>query len=378
VRSVLVALGAPGVLLLGALGALVLGAPAGAAVAPAGAGAATAGAGAATTVPLRLLYGHAFSAIVTDGVRYAAFEPVEGTTRVIDAVTGASVDRPDPVGCEGGLVGVGSGELLYSCVAPGCVGPVLGPPSAGVVTISCATPPTNAFARALYVVEAIDGGGLHVVAGSDRIPGSQAPAFDEVGSEWIAGPISGLHFDATLYLDWHTGRQLTDEQESRSSAGSTEDLDAPPLLRRLCAPLRRRPEGAETGQSTPTFFPLTYTPPFAASIDGAGGRLRLRRCASTRVAQLRGTGVTQFQLAGGAISWATFALLPNPAQPAAGRPGAIYAVALHSTGRRWLATTFHYTGAPAGVVDHTARALYDSTAPTADRYPDIYSAQLRR
>jgi hypothetical protein len=359
--------GARGVLVravLVGLGFLVLGSPA--------------GADGAATVGLRLLYGHAFSAVVTDGVRYAAFEPVEGTTRVIDAVTGASVDRPDPVGCEGGLVGVGSGELLYSCVPPGCVGPVLGPPSAGVVTISCETPATNAFARALYVVEDIDGGGLHVVAGGDRIPGSEAPAFDEVGSQWVAGPVSGLHFDVTLYLDWHTGRQLTDDQEPRSSAGSTEDLDASPLLRRLCGPLRRTAQAAETGQTTPTFFPLTYAPPFAASIDGAGGRLRLRRCGSARIARLRGTGVTQFQLAGGAISWATFALLPDPAVAGGGQPGAIYAVALHSSGRRWLASTFHYTGAPAGVVDHTARTLYDSTTTTADRYADIYSAGLRR
>jgi hypothetical protein len=42
-----------------------------------------------------------------------------------------------------------------------------------------------------------------------------------------------------------------------------------------------------------------------------------------------------------------------------------------------LATTFLYTGAPAGVVEHTATALYDSTT-AAGGYSDVYTAGLRR
>lgn len=341
-----------------------------------------AGALASATVPLRLLYEHAFTALMTDGVRYAAFEPVEGTTRVIDATSGTTVDRPDPVGCVGGLVGVGSGELLYSCVPPGCVGPVLGPPAAGVVTISCTTPPTSAYARVLYVVEDIAGGRLHVVAGSDRITpggGGEYPAFDEIGSQWLSSPFSGLHVDVTLYLNWHTGQQLTDDHEPRSAAGSTEDLDAPRLLRALCAPLRRTAQtgGDAAAQTTSAFVGLTYSPPFAASIDGQGGRLRLSRCGSSRVAQLRGAGVTEFQLGGGAISWGTFSR-DFPGQPGLDDPGAIYAAALHRTGRRWLASTVRYTGAPAGTVGHTATELYDSTSSGGTPYADVYTARLVR
>jgi hypothetical protein len=338
-------------------------------------------ASASPSVPLTPLYQHAFSAVMTDGARYAAFEPVEGTTRVIDSTTGSAVDRPDPTGCAGGLVAVGSGELLYSCVPPGCVGPVLGPPAAGAVTIQCDSPATTPYARVLYVVEDIDGGALHVVVGSDRISpgaGGEYPAFDEIGSHWLSSPFSGLHVDVTLYLNWQTGQQLTDNRESRSSAGSTEDLDAPKLLRKLCAPLRRTPVSGDGVGTTSVFTPLSYTPPFAASLADASGRLSLRRCGSTRVAQLRGAGVTQFQLSGGTIAWATFARLPIPGQPALDQPGAIYAAALHATGRHWLATTFRYTGAPAGVVAHTAAALYDSTTTTENPYPDIYTARLRR
>ncbi|HEY5198687.1 MAG TPA: hypothetical protein VIJ51_16825 [Solirubrobacteraceae bacterium] len=337
---------------------------------------------ASPTVSMRLLYGNAFTALMTDGGRYAAFEPVEGTTRVIDATTGTSVDRPDPAGCEGGLVGVGAGELLYSCVPAGCVGPVLGPPSAGVVTISCTAPPTTAYARVLYVVEDIAGGRLHVVAGSDRISpgaGGEYPAFDEIGSEWLSSPFSGLHVDLTLYLNWHTGQQLTDDSEPKSAARSTEDLDAPKLLRTICAPLRRTAQSGvdASSETTAAFVGLTYSPPFAASIDGQGGRLALSRCGSSRVARLRGTGVTDFQLAGGAISWGT-ASREIPGQPSVDEPGVIYAAALHTTGRHWLATTFRYTGAPAGVVGHTMRALYDSTPSGGTRYSDIYTAALRR
>jgi hypothetical protein len=341
-----------------------------------------AGALGSARVPLRLLYAHAFTGVMTDGVRYAAFEPVEGTTRVIDSSTGTSVDRPDPVGCEGGLVGVGSGELLYSCVPAGCVGPVLGPPSAGVVTISCNTPATTAYARVLYVVEDIAGRRLHVVAGSDRMmpgAGGEYPAFDEIGSEWVSSPFSGLHVDVTLYVNWHTGRQVTDDREPKSAAGSTEDLDSPNLLRALCVPLRRTATGGAeaVGQTTSAFVGLAYSPPFAASIDGQDGRVRLSRCGSSRVARLRGTGVTEVQLAGGAISWGTLSR-EFPGQPSLDKPGAIYAAALHRTGRRWLASTVLYTGAPAGTVGHTATAVYDSTSSGGTAYSDVYTARLRR
>jgi hypothetical protein len=337
-------------------------------------------ASASPSVPLHLLYAHAFSAVMTDGGRYAAFEPTEGTTRVIDSTTGAAVDRADPVGCAGGLAGVGAGEFLYSCIPPGCQPPILGPLTAGVPTIACATPPTGPYARVLYVVEDIDGGTLHVVAGSDRISpgaGGEYPAFDAIGSQWLSSPFAGLHVEVTLYLDWHTAQQLTDDKEAKSSVRSTEDLDVPKLLRPLCAPLRRTAQASGDGVTNSAFLPFSYSPPFGASIAGAGGRLLLSRCGSTRTAQLRGAGVTQFQLSGGWIAWATFSR-QFPAEPSLDEPGAIYAAALHSIGRRWLATTFLYTGAPAGVVSDTPEALYDSTTSAGGRYWDVYTAGLRR
>ncbi|MEA2372720.1 MAG: hypothetical protein QOH12_3114 [Solirubrobacteraceae bacterium] len=334
-------------------------------------------ASASPSVPLRLVYAHAFSAVMTDGVRYAAFEPTAGTTRLIDATTGAVVDRPDPAGCAGGLVGVGSNELLYSCSPPGCVPPVLGPVSGGLVMFACATAPTPPYARVLYVVEDIAGGALHVAVGSDRIlagGGGEYPAFDRIGSQWLSSPFVGNHVYVRLYLNWHTGQQMTDNTEPRSSAGSAEDLDAPKLLKALCAPLRRTAQ-ADDVDTTSAFFPFAYSGPFGASLTT--GRLQLRRCGSARVAQLPGAGVTQFQLSGGAIAWATFSR-QSPYQPSLDRPGAIYAAALHSTGRRWLATPYRYVGAPAGVVAHTAAALYDSTASLGGLYSQIYTARLRR
>jgi hypothetical protein len=337
-------------------------------------------ASASPIVAMHLLYGHAFTPMITDGARYAAFEPVEGTTRVIDTVTATTSDRPDPAGCAGGLVGIGSGELLYACAPPGCLSPALAPPSGGLVTIDCPTPATSNYARVLHAVEEIDGGTLHVAVGSNQIlpgTGGEYPSFDEVGSQWLSSPFSGLHVDLTLYLNWHTGAQLTDGAQPASAARSAVDLDAPHLLRPLCAPLRRVRQPDAYPQQTSTFAPFGYSPPFGASL-GPSGRLGLGRCGSTRTATLRGGGIAQFQLAGGAISWATLPRLALPGQPSPAESGSIYAAALRSSGRHWLATTFLYTGAPAGLVAHTTSAVYDSIQTVGSQYSDVYAAVLRR
>src|ERR1700758_4502625 len=93
-------------------------------------------AGASSSVVLGAFASNAFTGMFTDGHRFAAFEPVEGTTRVIDATGEEGGDRPDPAGCVGGLVAVGAGELLYSCASLGCtVAALTGGP--GAVDFPC-------------------------------------------------------------------------------------------------------------------------------------------------------------------------------------------------------------------------------------------------
>ena len=71
--------------------------------------------------------------LFTDGRRWAAYEPGQGTTRLWDALTGHSLTRSDPEGCAGGLVAAGGGVLLYACGDPECPGQAQ----------SCRFPPHN-------------------------------------------------------------------------------------------------------------------------------------------------------------------------------------------------------------------------------------------
>ncbi len=71
--------------------------------------------GASGGAPRPRLVGTAVTSLYSDGVRWAAYEPMPGTTRIMDARTGRWTTRRDPEGCARGLVAVGSGYLLYWC-----------------------------------------------------------------------------------------------------------------------------------------------------------------------------------------------------------------------------------------------------------------------
>jgi hypothetical protein len=71
--------------------------------------------------PLQPL-GSAQSRVMTDGARYAAYDPVPGVTRIIDTIGGNSRVVAQPEGCR--TAGVGVGQLMWGCDDPHCTSSV--------------------------------------------------------------------------------------------------------------------------------------------------------------------------------------------------------------------------------------------------------------
>jgi hypothetical protein len=279
------------------------------------------------------LLGTATSVLLTDGSRWAAYEPVVGTTRLTDTETNQKTDRPDPEGCAGGLKAVGGGELLYECADPECPGQEQ----------SCRFPPhglqelPSEFESRRYTVADIQGAAQHIVPRTSRVPVGSILAdvhfhLQEVGSQWVAGtweseaPEPHRASGQGVFVNWHTGFTIYEdkkpegsgegiEEEPSTSQKEVENLNRVRLMQRLCVPLTRPSDNEENASSH--FAPFGYQPPFgvigpAEAGDGAFATgpavpLQLRSCHSHRRVVLPTSGIPRFtapQLGGGVLSWA--------------------------------------------------------------------------
>jgi hypothetical protein len=164
---------------------------------------------------------------LTDGVRWATYEPTEGVTRFMDTVTGHTINRPDPEGCTGGLLAIGGGEVMYECDDPECPGQER----------SCKFKIPNAsYSERLvsrrYVVENIVSGDQHVVPGTNRVVVGAERTFelDTVGSQWAGGIESNDGYALSA-----TGCSSTGTPDSWSMKGASR-----PLMRVTLRKSRRR------------------------------------------------------------------------------------------------------------------------------------------
>lgn len=296
----------------------------------------------------------------TDGVRWAAYEPTAGTTRLIETLKDKTVERPDPEGCSDGLIAVGGGEMLYSCEDTECP----------EHERSCPLPSNHDLASTRYVVEDIASGEQHPVVGEDTLPNQSPEAgigeLAQIGSQWAKGGM-GTHIGSVkFFLNWHTGQLVREEKEG--SENSIENLSSPNLTQRLCKPITR-PENTNEYKFS-DYSPLAYEPPFA--VVGPLGEpemkvyvpLQLRKCNSgKRVLLPSGNGV---QLGGRVLSWVG----KGP-----------YITQLYSQGNKWHGPYYKLLGLPPEVggvfsfVQHTSNVVF-VTINSGPGPAQVYLARL--
>jgi hypothetical protein len=200
----------------------------------------------------------------------------------MDANTGRSTDHGDPQGCAGGLVAVGSGELLYRC----------------------ADQP-----RTRYVVVDIATSREHPVVGTDHLPyeftGAEGFSTElvAIGSQWAEGRTSGAtHLEGSIvYLNWHTGQLRQEGKEPPLGYRRTADLNYARLFRPICPPLTHK---LVNEIHIPSWeFPFAYMFPFVVETPGWKGQLRLRKCGSNVAHELSGERASSLQVGAGIVSW---------------------------------------------------------------------------
>lgn len=318
-----------------------------------------------------------YGALYTDGVRWAAYEPTPDMTRIIDTRTGGSVNRPDPVGCNGQLVAVGGGELLYACANPECPG------EAERCPVKSTEQFTEQYETTRYVVEDIVGAGQHPLVGENRLPtGSVANEggpglLVAIGRQWAQGEV-GTHFGiATFFANWHTG-VIESEERTLADAAFYENLNSRDLLQSLCEPLTRP---VSKGLGPPPFAPIQYKFPFAV-IGPLGYEqvpLELRRCGKNKSVPLPESGpyASSVQLDSRVLSWV------GSGSKKTTRKGSAYVTRLLPHSQSWHGKFYELTGWSSAkvhsytplIIQHTATMIF-ATVKAESSYSQIYYARL--
>ena len=313
--------------------------------------------------------------MLTDGNRWAAFEPARGTTRITDARTGRTVQRPDPTGCEGRLVAVGGGELLYRCDVAQC--PADETRIAPDACVPADGSPTYATVR--YVLEDAATGAVHPIVGADRLAmgtdgTASFPALENVGARWVQGIGGAYHSASVFFIDWHTGRMVSAEPNGGPYA---VDLDQPEVLAPQCSDLGAAQSALQdVDLYGTTFAPFTADTRFALNNDlRAPSKPELRQCGSRRSVVLDGPLSHHYpqagtpQLGGGIATWAV-------SMPYGGMRA--YATRLDAHRGQWHRGISSYRGRAPALLNHTSTRIYDSAGdPTGGPNTfEISSAKL--
>jgi hypothetical protein len=297
--------------------------------------------------PLRPL-GLAQGPAVSDGERYAAYDPVPGVTRIIDTGGPGSRVVAEPDDCRAAAVGVG--QLMWGCDIR-CSSSARWE-SAVLYDLASGVARDGPFARA-------------PACGTDG--GTEMKA---IGTRWIAYRAWAYHVTLTVYADRADGRYLRESEDPRR----TVDLDAASGELRMCAPMRREYNDAFNLVSN-TYRPFDYERPWGLTTTGgdehsppsAGYGLLLHHCGRrpVRISRCGGRSCWNTSLASGIVTWSDGHDQVWALRPATGRR------------RRWPALP-----APVNGVAHTRTRLFVSTIrygrtgadPAVQR---VYSASLK-
>lgn len=322
------------------------------------------------------LIGNSYTAVYTDGVRWAVYEPSAGVTRILNTIKGTTTIRPAPEGCTGGLIAIGGGEILYACANPEC------PNHAH----SCPIEPREEYENTRFVVEDITTGAQHPLAGENHLPTSNVGVeggpgiLEAIGHEWAQGATSGHNGTSIWFVNWHTGA-VEREASSSGDAAFFADLDSAELLQPLCAPLTRP---ANSVSAAPAVAPAQYEPPFAV-IGPLGYEqvfLQLRRCGSRMHMLLPEGGpyASSVQLGGGILSW-----LGSGKRGHYTRYGGAYLTKLYAHDRAWHGPFYRVAGLPAmkvlktetpPMLQHTSNMVFATVRLNESEITQIYSARL--
>jgi hypothetical protein len=313
--------------------------------------------------------------LYTDGVRWAAYEQVAGTTRIIDTKTGHTSIRPDPEGCSGGLIAVGGGEMLYKCANPEC-------PEQRYL---CNIKPEEKYATARLMVENIVTGVQTAVAGESHLPshaddgmGGQSE-MEAVGTYWVVGRWHANRGSGVFFVNWRTGVIYREWEQTASTKEEhiAEDIDSQNLLQALCSPLKRLFSKSELASGV--YAPLGYEAPFAivgsTSADAfaveSGVPLQLVRCGSHRHELLSGGGVS-VQLGGNVLSWFGSELQVHP--------GIVYVMRLNVRGGLWHGPPYRLESlrdseSSNTLIQHTSAMVF-ATIGMGSSGGEIYAARI--
>jgi hypothetical protein len=319
------------------------------------------------TPRLRLI-GTAVTRLYSDGVRWAAYEPTAGTTRLIDARTGRWSRRHDPEGCAGGLIAVGSEDLLYQCSHQPCEHRSL--QFGGCVVEG----PGEASFDANYVVVDIATKIARAVVGDRHLPLDDSPVggythLTAIGSQWVEGETSSERSGYVFFLNWHTGEVRQETERPNGNYPTFEDLDNAKLVRPICTPLRRR---AAADPGVRGALPFAYAAPFAVEADEVAGELSLMRCGSHLVHALPGERAGSLQIGGGVLSWiAADPRIEN-------NDDTMYLTRLEPHSRSWHGRIYTLTGPEVGadhmLLQHTRTTVYETA--TRQLPIHIYAARI--
>jgi hypothetical protein len=289
--------------------------------------------------------------VITDGVRYAAYQRRQrGKTRILDTKRGTSYDARTPNrSCE--LTAVAAGLLLWRCEEARGSYPVL----------------LDIKARRRLTVRGVDALFADV---RRRAAGSPYNIeLYEVGRHWIGGSLGffyGYHSDeyGTFYLNWRTGDRRYDQPDNPKQIAN---VDRPNLIQALCAPLHRV---RDLSYDQPIYEPYAYAPPFG--VRGGGlTRLFLERCGHSprllaRCRAFNGCN-DSFQLGAGLVSWTDY------------RTAYLYDIARRRR-ERFSTRAFRANGPESGDsvldVSHTRNTIFVSV-PIAGTTPDGMYIQVR-
>jgi hypothetical protein len=236
---------------------------------------------AATSAARRANLGPVLGGPVSDGSRWAAWQPHAGVTEILDVHTASHDSVATPAGCD--LGGIGAGELVWTCnlAGAGLDYPLL----LDLATFRIHDPPGLA--------QLLPGG-------SANDPDALGTTWSSIGGEWIAGEINGYHYAASEYLNWHTGKVLRDTYNRYRRI----DVDSRTLTRTVCSPLARptNPDDIDG----PPLLDYYQAGPFAVDEPSSyDSPLLLRRCGTHRVIRVAScpNGCDSIELTPRALTW---------------------------------------------------------------------------
>lgn len=228
----------------------------------------------APTIEMKLL-GTSVSPLLTDGERWAVYEPKAGVTKIMDTLTGKTVERTDPEGCSEGLYAISSSDVMYECDDPEC------PEQAR----HCYVEPFDQGESRLYVLANLASGAQQIVPDTSDVPISLPTlggkfSMGAISSQWASGAGSEAFF-----INLHTGQRVN-QRELEQKNNEVYDLNEAALIKPMCAPLTLEEVVYEGEPGINKYLSAKYDPPFAV-IDAYGaGYGYLRRCGSTKRLEL--------------------------------------------------------------------------------------------